>query len=273
MARNLVKAGFTVRAWNRTRAKAEPLAADGATIADDPVDAARGADILVTMLMDGPATLETGRAAAAALPKGGVWVQMGTIGTAAHDEIALIAKEHGLHLVDAPVSGTRGPAEQGKLVVLASGPASIRDQVQPLFDTLGQRTLWVSENSEHGDGTRLKLAVNAWVLAIGAAIGESLAIADTLGVDPQLVLDTLKGAGTDSPYAQTKGSAILNNELAPQFGLDAAYKDSQLISEAIGDKLRLDIADAASDRYRRAAEAGHGNEDMAAAYFASFPER
>ena len=267
MARNIAKAGHQVRAWNRTRAKAEPLADDGATVVDTPAEAARGADVLVTMLMDTAATVDAARPALAELPRGAVWLQMGTIGVAGASEVADLAT--GVELVDAPVLGTRAPAEAGKLTVLAAGAERVRDRAQPVFDAVGPRTMWISEDAARGDGTRLKLAVNNWVLALTSAVGESMALSDALGVDPRRFLEALDGTPTDSPYAHIKGKAILDNDFSPSFGLDGAHKDSTLINEAAG-SLRLDVAQATRERLRRASEAGHGAEDMSAVYFASF---
>lgn len=267
MARNLVRAGNQVRVWNRTRAKAEPLADDGATVLDTPAEAARGADVLVTMLMDATATVEAARSAISELQQGTPWLQMGTIGLAGASEVAGIAE--GLTLVDAPVLGTKAPAETGKLTVLAAGPESVRETAQPLFDAVGSRTMWISEDAGRGDGTRLKLAVNNWVLALTNAVGESMALTDALGVDPRRFLEALEGTPTDSPYAHIKGKAILENDFTPSFVLDGAHKDATLINEAAG-PLRLDLAQAARERLRRASEAGHGNADMSAVYFASF---
>ncbi|GAA4831486.1 NAD(P)-dependent oxidoreductase [Saccharopolyspora rosea] len=270
MARNLLGAGFGLRAWNRTAEKARPLAADGATVADSPAQAAQGADVLVTMLLDGAATVQAARAALPELAENAVWVQMGTIGLDGMSEVHAAAGD--VPVVDAPVLGSTVPAEKGQLVVLASGPTSLRDRVQPLFDAVGERTLWLGEDSAHADGTRLKLAMNNWVLALTNAVGESLALADALGVDPRHFLDALRGTPTDSPYAHLKGNAILDGRFTPSFTVAAAHKDAELITEAAAGKVRLDLAEAARERLRRAIDAGHGEQDMAAAYFASFPE-
>jgi 3-hydroxyisobutyrate dehydrogenase len=272
MARNLLKAGFPVRAWNRTRARAEDLADDGATIADSPGEAARGADILVTMLMDAAATREAAAEATEQMPEGALWLQMGTIGLDGLGEVADLARRRGLQLVDAPVLGTRAPAEQGALVVLAAGSESVRDRAEPLFAAVGERTLWLGEDAAHGGGSRVKLVVNNWVLTLTNAVAESVALAEALRVDPQHFLDAIKGTGTDSKYAHLKGAAILNKDFTPAFALSAAHKDAQLIKEAVADGLRLDVADAVRERFRRAAEDGHAGEDMAAVYYASFSD-
>ncbi|MFR9731732.1 NAD(P)-dependent oxidoreductase [Saccharopolyspora sp. MS10] len=269
MARNLLAHGFAVRAWNRTRARAEGLAADGATVVDTPAEAARGADVLVTMLLDAEATTEAGGQAAAEMPPGAPWLQMATIGLGGLARVAELAAD--LTLVDAPVLGTRAPAEQGTLTVLAAGPEHVRDRARPVFDAVGGRTLWLGEDAARGDGTRVKLAANAWVLSLTNAVGESIALAEALGVDPRLFLDAIAGGAVDSPYAHLKGEAILSGELAPAFTVDGAHKDAGLIAEAAGE-LRLDLAAAARARFARASRAGHGGEDMAAAYYASFTE-
>ncbi|MCI2424218.1 NAD(P)-dependent oxidoreductase [Saccharopolyspora sp. K220] len=269
MARNLLAAGFPVRVWNRTPAKAAPLSADGATVADTPAEAARGADVLITMLLDAAATVEAGRAAAAELPPGAVWLQMGTIGLAGLAQASAVAS--GATLVDAPVVGTKLPAEKGELVVLAAGPTEVRDRVQPLFDAVGQRTLWLGEDAEGAAATRMKLVINSWILTLTNAVGESMALARALGVDGAEFLSAISGTPTDSPYAQLKGAAILKGDFTPSFELRGAAKDAALIAEAAGDSVRLDLADAVLARFQRAVAAGHGNEDMAAAYFASFP--
>lgn len=267
MARNLLSSGFAVRAWNRTRSRAEELTADGATVTDSPAEAARGADVLVTMLLDADATVEAGRAAAAELPDGTPWLQMGTIGL---DGLARVAEVAGsTALVDAPVLGTRAPAEQGTLVVLASGPESARELAQSVFDVVGGRTMWLGTSGAGGEGTRVKLAANSWVLALTNAVSESIALAENLGVDPQRFLEAIEGGAVDSPYAHLKGKAILNKDFTPAFGLSGALKDAGLIAEA-AEGLQLDLAAAIRERFARAVEAGHGDEDMAAVYYSSF---
>src|SRR3954466_12747681 len=128
MARNLLAAGLEVRAWNRTRDKAEPLADDGAKVAYSPVEAAEGADFVLTMLADADTVAEAvdSEGALSALADDGVWLQMSTVGIEGSERLAGIADEHGVAYVDAPVLGTKEPAEQGQLIVLASGPEEIQ---------------------------------------------------------------------------------------------------------------------------------------------------
>nr|QXL90820.1 NAD(P)-dependent oxidoreductase [Streptomyces sp.] len=274
MARNLTRAGHAVRAWNRSRDKAEPLAADGAYIADDPADAVRGADVVLTMLYDGAAALDVMRQASAGLRPGVAWVQSTTAGIDAVEKLAAFAGERQLAFYDAPVLGTRQPAEAGKLLILAAGPVAGRAVVAPVFDAVGARTVWTGDDGAAGSATRLKLVANSWVIAATNATGEALALAQALGVDPQGFFDAIAGGPLDMGYLHAKAGLILDDRLTPpSFAVSTAVKDARLIVEA-GERhgVRLDVAAAGAERLRRAAAQGHGDEDMAAAYFASFDD-
>jgi len=177
MARNLARAGFDVRAWNRSREKAAPLADDGVALCDTPAEAVEGATVIVTMLSDGAAVLDVAQGALPAATDGATWLQMSTIGIGATQRCIELAKRHGLRFVDAPVLGTKALAEQGTLVVLSSGPDELREPLEPIFDAVGQRTMWVGEA---GTATRLKLALNAWVLTLVEGTAETLALAEGL---------------------------------------------------------------------------------------------
>ncbi|MFD5233338.1 NAD(P)-dependent oxidoreductase [Streptomyces qaidamensis] len=274
MARNLARAGHTVHAWNRTRAKAERLAAEGVRIADSPEQAVRDTDVVLTMLHDGPAALDTMREAAPALRPGTAWVQSSTAGLDGVAELAAFAREHGLVFYDAPVLGTRQPAEAGKLTVLAAGPVEGREKVTPVFEAVGARTVWSGEDGAEGGATRLKLVANSWVLAVTAAAGEALALSKALGVDPHGFFDLIAGGPLDMGYLRAKSELVLEGKLTPpQFAVSTAAKDARLIVQAgAGNGVRLDVAEAAAARMERAAAQGHADEDMAAAYFASFDE-
>lgn len=270
MARNLAKAGFAVRAWNRTRAKAEPLAGDGVDICASPREAMAGADVVVTMLADADAVEQTvtgdDALASAAEGRDVIWVQSATVGVEATERFAGLADTCGVTFVDAPVLGTKTPAEEGKLVVLASGPEAVRDQLQPLFDAIGQKTVWLGDA---GLGSRLKLVMNSWVLALNTATAEALALASAMGLDPKSFLETISGGSLDVPYAHLKGGMMLSGEFPPSFPLWGAVKDAGLILEAakaVGVPMR--VADGVRAQLQAAADAGHADEDMAAVYTA-----
>lgn len=270
MARNLARAGFEVRAWNRTRAKAEDLAADGVQVADTPAAAARGAGFVLTMLSDGDAVEATmaGRdGALGAMDADAVWLQCATVGPAATDRLARLAADAGVPFVDAPVLGTRKPAEDAALTVLASGPAELEARCRPVFDAVGSRVRWLGAA---GSGSRLKLVVNSWVLAVVGATAEAVALAEGLGLDPREFLGTLEGTQLDCAYVHLKAGAMLDRSFPASFPVAGARKDAALIVEAARScGVSADVAAAVLAKMARAGEQGHGDEDMAAAYLAT----
>jgi 3-hydroxyisobutyrate dehydrogenase len=271
MARSMLRAGLPVHAWNRTGARAKALEPDGAVVAATAADAAREADVIVTMLPDSDVVADVMRKAAPGLRAGQVWAQASTVGLTGVKQLARVAAEYDLLFVDSPVLGTRQPAERGALTVFAAGPDRARERVQPVFDAIGERTVWLG--TAVGAASRLKLVVNSWLLAVTNATAETLALARGLGVDQDLFVQVVSGGPLDCLYMQTKAAAIMKGDFTPNFTVSMAGKDADLVvmaSQAAG--LRLDLAEAAARRFRRAAELGHGEEDMAATYFASFDD-
>jgi 3-hydroxyisobutyrate dehydrogenase len=268
IARNLANAGFEVRAWNRSRRKAEPLAADGVHVAATPANAIDGAQIVLTMLSDGE-VVETvmDDAALNAFADDAVWIQSSTVGVAAIERLIDFAGEREIPFVDAPVLGTKKPAEDGALTALASGPDALRDRCAPVFDAIAARTLWLGAA---GAGTRMKLVVNGWLLSLTAALGESLALARGLGVSRETFLEILDGAPMGSPYAQLKGKAILADDFTPSFTAHLASKDARLVIDAaehLG--IDLELARTVANLYERTTALGHGDKDMSAVVKAS----
>jgi 3-hydroxyisobutyrate dehydrogenase len=264
MARNLTRAGFDVRAWNRTRDKAEPLAEDGVTLTGSPAEAADGADVLVTMLADADAVAEAVQDVRG-VP---VWAQMSTVGIKPTERLAALAGERDIAFVDAPVLGTKQPAEKGELVVLAAGPQDVRERLDPVFDAVGRSTQWVGETP--GDASRLKLVLNHWILGLTENIGETIAFAQAIGVDPRQALGAIEGGNMDTPYLHMKSNAILEEALEAAFPLRLATKDADLVLDAARDAgLDLPLIEVARRQFARAIELGHGDKDMAATYFAT----
>ncbi|MEV0667617.1 NAD(P)-dependent oxidoreductase [Actinomadura luteofluorescens] len=273
MARNLLRNGHGVAAWNRTAARAEPLAADGAAVAASPAEAVRDADVVITMLNDADTALAVMGDAASALRAGQVWAQMGTVGVGDVPALARFAADHGLTFVDSPVQGTKQPAEQGRLIILAAGPQDARKALEPVFGAVGGRTVWLDEDGASGAGTRLKLAAVSYAISLTSVVAESVALAKGFGLDPSLLGEVLTGGPLDSPYLQIKMKAMVDGDFEPSFAVRNAEKNTRLIhdsAEAAG--VRVDVNDAAGERFRRAIEQGHGDEDMAATYRASFAD-
>jgi 3-hydroxyisobutyrate dehydrogenase len=267
MARNLLRAGHEVTVWNRTVQKTEALEEEGARVASTPADAVRDAEIVLTMLADAPAVeatvIESG--GFEAMPQGALWIQSSTIGVAATERLAELAGERGITFVDAPVLGTKKPAEDGQLFMLASGPAEARGRCEPVFDAISRGHVWLGET---GLGTRLKLVVNSWILCTIENLSETFVLAQTLGVDPRSFLEAISGGAMDMPYAHLKGEAILNENFPPSFPLSHARKDVALILDAAGD-VELPLVRATLQQFDRAVELGHADEDMSAVYHAS----
>ncbi|WP_457947430.1 NAD(P)-dependent oxidoreductase [Pseudarthrobacter sp. alpha12b] len=271
MARNLLRAGHEVSVWNRDAAKTEPLVAEGARHAATPAEAVEAAEVVLTMLYDAAAVEEVIRAAAPGFRAGTAWVQSTTVGVRDVPALAALAAELGLDLVEAPVSGTRAPAEAGQLLVLAAAPDAVRPRVAPVLDAIGARTIWTGQDPAEGSATRLKLVVNSWVIAASNAAGEVVALAEALGVDPQQFLGVIDGGGLDLPYLRTKMGLIMDEGLEPaSFAVDTARKDARLIVDAATELgVKLDGAEAFATRLDRAAGQGRDKQDMAAAYYAS----
>jgi 3-hydroxyisobutyrate dehydrogenase len=162
MARNLLRAGFPVRVWNRTPDKARVLAAEGADVAETPADAVRAAAFVITMLTDTVAVLAVMRQAAQSVPDGAVWLQ--TSMDTDVERVAGLAEDHGITFVHCPVLGTRETAKQGRLVVLAAGPGDALDRAQPIFDAIGFKT--VRLEPEAGRASRRRLVAKAWTVAL-----------------------------------------------------------------------------------------------------------
>src|SRR5215471_7213737 len=257
MAKNLAVAGHDVHAWNRTPDKAGGL---GCTVAATPAEAVEGAEVVLTMLADGP----TVEAVVPELDPDVLWIQSSTVGV---DETLRFAARHPRYL-DAPVLGSRPVAESGELLVLAAGP----DRPEELLSAISNRVMWLAD--EPGAGTRLKLTINLWILNLVENLGETMALSEALGLDQRWFLDAINGRPMDSPYAQIKGEKIISGDLSPAFSVTLATKDVALaVDMAKGAGVDLGIGPQTLERLRRAIELGHGDQDMAAVWFATRVDR
>ena len=265
MARNLIAAGMEVRAWNRSREKAEPLARDGATVAAGPGEAVEGAGFVITMLADAGAIAEVlGGDTLSGLAEGAIWLQMSTVGEDGSGRLAKLAAGAGVVYVDAPVLGTKAPAEAGQLIVLASGPEEARPRCEPVFEPMASKVVWLGEA---GAGSRLKLVVNNWITGLLGVLAETVALAEALDVDPARFLEAIEGGPLGAPYAQIKGKMMIEEDFPTSFSAKLARKDTGLVLEAAGERgLQPLISEAVARRFDEAIRAGHGEEDMAAIF-------
>jgi 3-hydroxyisobutyrate dehydrogenase len=274
IAHNLLAAGFAVSVWDRSAEKAAALVADGARLASSPAEAAQGVTVVLTMLTDGDAVRDVmlrRDGALASLPPGSAWIQMATIGQEWTERLATVAGAHRLEFVDAPVSGSDGPAREGELVVLASGPERVRASLQPIFDAIGRKTLWLGAA---GNGTRMKLVLNNWLASQVEAVAETIALTEALGVDPRLFLETIADGPLGSPYAVAKGQGMIAGEFAPGFPLRLAYKDIRLALDAAREhQLELPVTEALVPRWQQAIASGHADDDLSAVIAVASPPR
>ncbi len=272
MARRLVGSGSDVAAWNRAPERAAPLRTEGIAVSDSVADAVAGADVVLTPLFDVNAVLSIVRPLVDALEDDAVWLQCATVGPQGMAAIGDAAGD--VPMLDAPVLGSRQPAEEGALTFLISGDDALVDTARPVLDALGSKTVRVG--SRIGGASALKLACNTWLAAVTAGIAQSMSLASGLGVDGSLVLDAISGAPTDCAYARAKGSAMNAAEFSPSFTVDALVKDLEL---ALGDGSSAGVPTGLLGPLLRlfdeASTSGHGLDDVAAVVtrFQSGPAR
>jgi 3-hydroxyisobutyrate dehydrogenase len=268
MVRNLVAAGLNTRVWDGSPSATAPLADVGAVVAASARDAVRDAGVVITMLptADVVDSVIFDGGADGAFARGSVWAQMGTIGIEATRRIRdrLAAQRPGVMFVDAPVSGSKGPAEQGQLLILASGPAAAADAVRPVFDILGRKTVWLGEA---GQGSLVKLVVNAYMSILIEGVAETMELADRLGIGHQQLAEVIEGGPLDAPIADAKFHKMDRGDFTAEFPLEWALKDVDLaIGAAPGEALPLLAA--LSGQWHAAVAAGHGRQDISAARLA-----
>jgi 3-hydroxyisobutyrate dehydrogenase len=266
IARNLVRAGFEVTAWNRSPGRTQTLRDDGVMVADTVADAIDGADFFITMLADADAVTQVLDDGAGLDPAGpdAIWIQMGTIGLDGIDHCRTLADDRDLTFVDAPVLGTREPAEQAQLVVLGSGPDHARERCEPVFAAIASRTIWLGEA---GAGSRLKLVANAWIVTLVEGLAETVALAEALDLAPARFLDAIAGGPLDVGYARIKAKAIAEQNFTPSFKLGLAAKDAGLALDAARRReQRLPLLEAIVARFEDGIADGHGDKDAIATY-------
>jgi 3-hydroxyisobutyrate dehydrogenase len=262
MATSALRAGIPTVVWNRTPPATRDLAALGADVAATAAEAVRRAAIVVTMVTDADAVISIARdeGVLEALAPGAIWAQMSTIGVRGIERVmALVAEERpDITLVDAPVSGSKDPAARGQLTIFASGPDGAQSRLAPLFDALGQRTIWVGPV---GNGTRLKIVNNTWLALAAEAVATSMAMAHRLGLEPETVVDALEGGPLVSAWQAAKLRRILEDDFSAQFALSLALKDVHLALEAAGDD-RFAALGGLADEWQHVVDQGLGDLDL-----------
>jgi 3-hydroxyisobutyrate dehydrogenase len=268
MARNLVAAGLRTTVWDRSPSATAALSEAGARTAASAGEAVKDARVVITMLptADVVNSVIFDGGVAAAFADGAVWAQMGTIGVTATTQIAgrLGELRPDVMFVDAPVSGSKGPAEAGQLLILASGPSAAEAIVGPAFSAIGRKTVWLGSA---GQGSRMKLVVNAYMSILIEGVAEALELAGRLDIDPAKLAEAIEGGPLDAPIADAKLHKMERGDYGPEFPLEWALKDVDLVIEDAGGDTPPLLA-ALSRQWRAAVDAGHGRDDVSAARLA-----
>jgi len=263
MAGRLLAQGIAVIAWDRNADHVRPLEARGAAQAETPSEVVRSAGVVITMLPTADIIHDLVDPLLDDWPAGTVWLQMSSVGAAEADELTQVAEAHGVTIVDAPVSGSTHPAEEGQLTVLASGPDSARTAVEPIFSALASRVLWVGEA---GMGSRLKLAANHWMITMVAALAESMHLCREMGLDQEQFIALLDGGPLGSAYALQKLDEMRRHDYPAGFPVRLALKDLQLVREVLmGSGARMPVLDVVLERFETA-NADLADQDLAAIY-------
>jgi 3-hydroxyisobutyrate dehydrogenase len=267
-ARRLLGAGMRVSAWDPSGAGAARVAEVGARAAATPEEAVHGAGVVLTMVPTIASIEETMPRALAAMPRAAIWLQMSTIGIEGTDRAIALAKEHrpDVVFVDAPVSGSKAPAEEGKLLILASGPAAALDALAPVFSALGRKTIrW----ERAGTGSRMKLVLNTWLAVLGEGMAEAAVLAQSLDVSLNDVSTCIASTALDAPWALSKLDKIERGAFDPDFSLALASKDLHLALDAANHAhRRLPMAQSIATQWENALAAGLGDRDVIGAYLA-----
>jgi 3-hydroxyisobutyrate dehydrogenase len=265
MALRLLGAGMEVDAWSRHAASRTPLVAAGATAHDEAAGAVQRADVVITMLPTAEIISDVmfGGRVVGAMPAGSIWVQMATIGAEGTERLAneTRGQRPDLTFVDAPVSGSREPAEKGQLLILASGPPRDASLLQPVFAALGRATLWLGPA---GAGSRMKLVLNTWLAFQVEGAAEVASLAAHLGVDPSGLMDALRGNPLASPYALGKLAKMFEQDDRADFSIDLALKDLDLATSEAGAGV-APLAAAIAERWRGLVHNGSSGLDVSAA--------
>ncbi len=262
MATSTLRAGLATTVWNRSPEKADPLRDQGAGVAATAGEAVADAAVVVVSLFDEASVREVLEQALASSPEDAVWLQTATVGPDGARRLHDLAARHDRALLDTPVLGTRKPAADGALTVLASGPDAALEKARPVLEAIGSRTLVVGDSP--GPASALKLACNSWVASLTASAAQAITLARVQGVDPALFLEAIEGTAVDTPYAHLKGRAILDEDLTPSFGVDGVLKDLSLMVDAGADDMDTSLLESVRARFAAASAAGHGGDDMAA---------
>jgi 3-hydroxyisobutyrate dehydrogenase-like beta-hydroxyacid dehydrogenase len=265
MARNLLRKGFSVTVWNRTRARAEELVKDGAKVASTPAEVMAEVDVACTCLAT-PAVLEEAVAGPEGLFKraraGQLLIDFSTISPALARSLESRAKFLGVDFVESPVTGSKNGAEKGTLLLMVGGTEQAVARCQPVFAAVGEKSIYCGPV---GSAAQVKLAGNALIASMLQGLSEGMLLATKAGVDPAKLLEVVQASGYRSPYFEFKGAALLRRDFSTHFSIDLMHKDLTLfLEEAAVQRVPTPLAAAVREVYALARAAGKGEQDIGA---------
>ncbi|WKX27883.1 NAD(P)-dependent oxidoreductase [Tatumella ptyseos] len=259
-ATNIIKNNFTLKVWNRSEEKGKDLVEKGATLASTPAQAVEGSQVVILMLADADSTVEVIKQTIDALAEQAIVVQMGTIGVEATEQLNKYLKENrpDIGFIDAPVSGTKKPAEMAQIAILASGDRALQSQIEPVFAAISKGSHWLGDV---GAGSAMKLVVNSWLIGLVQSLAESHCLAKQLGFSPETLWSVLEGGPLAAPYAKTKLEMIEEGRYPPQMQLKWALKDATLAAKA-GGEAQMPNLHSITALWQAAVDAGLGDKDL-----------
>ncbi|XP_074283993.1 glyoxylate/succinic semialdehyde reductase 1-like [Silene latifolia] len=267
MALNLLRNGFKVTVWNRTLSKCDELLEHGASVGQTPAAVVNKCKYTIAMLSDPSAAI------AVACGKDGVveascngkcYIDMSTVDADTSTKICEAVTSKGGRFLEAPVSGSKKPAEDGQLIILAAGEKELYDEAIPIFDVLGKKSFFLGQV---GNGAKMKLVVNMIMGSMMNAFSEGLELADKSGLDPSTLLDVLDLGAMANPMFKMKGPSMLQKKYPPAFPLKHQQKDMRL-AIALGDEnaVSMPVAAVANEAFKKARSMGLGDEDFSAVH-------
>ncbi len=264
MARNLLRSGHSVQVYNRTRAKAEELADLGGVAVDSPAEAAAGADVIITMLSDGAALLETAEGPQGFInhvTKDCVVIDCSTVDPPTSLRISSQLNERGAYMLDAPVFGSKNESESAKLGFIVGGAPEIFDRMKPIFLAMGTPH-YVGLN---GMGAYLKLVVNLIIAGTVQLWNEGMVLATKAGIDPQIVHDIIMSSRARSGILEMKADNVMKRDFTPFFALKLMEKDLGLVvNTARAIDIPMPVANSVRDIFAKCLASGLGDEDFSA---------
>ncbi|MFZ0452192.1 MAG: NAD(P)-dependent oxidoreductase [Ignavibacteriaceae bacterium] len=267
MAENLLKGGYELIVYNRTKEKAEPIVKKGASLAGSFKEAGENADILFTMLSNPEAVKEAAvgkNGFLESLKENSLWIDLSTVNPSFSIEMNEKAGEKNIRFLDAPVAGTVGPAERGELIILVGGDENDLNEAKPLLEKMGKKIIHLGKN---GMGTSMKMVINLMLANSMVAFAEAITLGESLGFSKDALFNTLIGGPVTAPFLASKKEKIQKDDFSTEFPLEHMQKDLQLVDiTAFENKISLPLSNIAKEIYGLAIKNGLGEKDFSAVY-------